>query len=205
MVNPQPRYSPTGSRASRAQALHDEVKDRLCPTSFENLTSFYKKTLWYNTFVMINSDPAAKPKEIQQQPLPSTLEEKAELKRQRLTLAGIAIGVLIILALMILAVIYLAKPSTPTDKIRDIFIIFMALEFLLLGLALIILIVQLATLINLLQNEVKPILESTNETANTLRGTAVFLSENLTGPVIKLNEYIAALKRLIELMGFFRK
>lgn len=153
---------------------------------------------------MTNSDPAADLKEIQQ-PLPITPEEKAELKRQRLTLAGIAIGVLIILALMILAVIYLAKPSTPTDKIRDIFIIFMALEFLLLGLALIILIVQLATLINLLQNEVKPILESTNETANTLRGTAVFLSENLTGPVIKLNEYIAALKRLIELMGFFRK
>lgn len=153
---------------------------------------------------MTNSDPSADLKEIQQ-PLPITPEEKAELKRQRLTLAGIAVGVLIILALMILAVIYLAKPSTPTDKIRDIFIIFMALEFLLLGLALIILIIQLATLINLLQNEVKPILESTNETANTLRGTAVFLSENLTGPVIKLNEYIAVLKRLIELMGFFRK
>jgi hypothetical protein len=153
---------------------------------------------------MTVSNTSSELKEIQQQP-PLTPEEKEELKRQRLTLAGIAIGVLIILVLIILAVIYLAKPSTPTEKIRDIFIIFMALEFLLLGLALIILIVQLATLINLLQNEVKPILESTNETASTLRGTAVFLSENLTEPVIKLNEYIAALKRLIELMGFFRK
>jgi hypothetical protein len=153
---------------------------------------------------MTVSNTSSELKEIQQQP-PLTPEEKEELKRQRLTLAGIAIGVLIILVLIILAVIYLAKPSTPTEKIRDIFIIFMAIEFLLLGLALIILIVQLATLINLLQNEVKPILESTNETASTLRGTAVFLSENLTEPVIKLNEYIAALKRLIELMGFFRK
>ena len=154
---------------------------------------------------MTVSNTSAELKEIQQQPPSLTPEEKEELKRQRLTLAGIAIGVLIILVLITLAVIYLAKPSTPTEKIRDIFIIFMALEFLLLGLALIILIVQLATLINLLQNEVKPILESTNETANTLRGTAVFLSENLTEPVIKLNEYIAAFKRLIELMGFFRK
>jgi hypothetical protein len=57
----------------------------------------------------------------------------------------------------------------------------------------------------LLQNEIRPILESTNETANTLRGTAVFLSENLTEPVIKLNEYAVALRRLVELLGLGRK
>jgi amino acid permease len=81
----------------------------------------------------------------------------------------------------------------------------MALEFLLIGLALVILIIQLANLINLLQNEVKPILESTNETANTLRGTAAFLSQNLTEPVIQLNSYVAALRRAIELLGLARK
>jgi hypothetical protein len=81
----------------------------------------------------------------------------------------------------------------------------MALEFVVVGLALVILIVQLATLINLLQNEIRPILESTNETANTLRGTAVFLSENLTEPVIKLNEYAVAARRLVELIGLGRK
>jgi amino acid permease len=76
----------------------------------------------------------------------------------------------------------------------------MALESLLLGVALVILIIQLAILINLLQNEIKPILNSTNETVNTLRGTATFLSDNLVEPVIKLNEYLAAFKRLFDFL-----
>ena len=84
-------------------------------------------------------------------------------------------------------------------------IIVMALEFMFLGVALLVLIVQLATLINLLQNEIIPIVESTNETANTLRGTTVFLSENLTEPVIKLNQYLAGLTKLIQLLGLTRR
>jgi amino acid permease len=77
----------------------------------------------------------------------------------------------------------------------------MALESLLIGAALVVLIIQLASLINLLQNEVKPILKSTNETVNTLRGTTEFLSENLVEPVIKLNSYLAGLKKLFDLFG----
>ena len=74
-----------------------------------------------------------------------------------------------------------------TARVRDIFIIFMAFESLIIGVALVILIVQLALLTNLLQNEIKPIIDSTNETVNTVRGTATFLSDNLAEPVIKLN------------------
>ena len=57
---------------------------------------------------------------------------------------------------------------------------------------LVILIIQLARLINLLQNEIKPILDSTNRTVSTMRGTVTFISDNLTEPVVKLNEYFAA-------------
>jgi amino acid permease len=81
----------------------------------------------------------------------------------------------------------------------------MALESLVVGTALVVLIIQLATLINLLQNEVRPILKSTNETVNTLRGTSEFLSENLVEPVIKLNSYLAGLKRLFDLFGINHK
>jgi hypothetical protein len=128
-----------------------------------------------------------------------------ETRNQRLTIVGAVVGVVVLLAAIVAFIVYLANPGTPTDKIRDIFIIFMALEFLVLGLALVILIIQLATLINLLQNEVKPILDSTNETANTLRGTAMFLSDNLVDPVIKLNEYLAALRRMMGLIKITRK
>jgi hypothetical protein len=77
----------------------------------------------------------------------------------------------------------------------------MALESLLVGVALIVLIVQLASLINLLQNEVRPILNATSETVNSLRGTAEFLGENVVEPVVKLNSYLAGLRRMLELLG----
>lgn len=109
-------------------------------------------------------------------------------------LAGLAAGVYALL-----------QPSTPTDRIRDIFIIAMSLESLVIGVALVVLLIQLAGLINLLQNEVKPILQATSETVNSLRGTADFLGENVIEPVIKLNSYLASVRRVIELLGIRQK
>jgi hypothetical protein len=135
-------------------------------------------------------------------PIPPQEEEKP--KRS----AGIyiVIGAIVLLVLIGAAVYILLRADLDTtSKLRDIFIIFMALEFLVVGLALVVLMVQLATLINLLQNEIKPILYSTNETVSTLRGTAVFLSENLTEPVIRLNQYLAGFKRAIDLLRITRR
>lgn len=117
----------------------------------------------------------------------------------------IVIGVIVLLVLLGLAIFFLLQPATPTDKIRDVFIIVVALETLVIGVALIVLIVQLASLINLLQNEVKPILHATSDTVNTLRGTAEFLGENVVEPVIKLNGYMAGMTRMLELMGLRKK
>ena len=127
-----------------------------------------------------------------------------EQKSKRIIIAVI-IGVVILLAALIIAIILLMQPTTPTDRIRDVFIIVVALESLVIGVALIVLIVQVATLINLLQNEVRPILHATNETVNTLRGTAEFLGESVVEPVIKLNGYLAGISRVIELMGIRKK
>ena len=120
-------------------------------------------------------------------------------------LIGAILGGIILLALVVAAVISLLQPGTPTERIRDIFIIFMALMMLFLGIALVILIVQVASLINLLRNEVKPILVSTNETANTLRGTTTFLSDHLVQPVIQLSGAVAALRTLLGFQQLFRR
>ena len=114
---------------------------------------------------------------------------------------ALIIGGLLILSLVIVGLVLLLQPGTDTGRVRDIFIIFMALEFLLIGGVMIILIIQLARLTLLLQNEIKPILESTNETANTLRGTTAFLSEHLVEPVLKLNQYLAGLNKIL---SFFK-
>jgi len=120
-----------------------------------------------------------------------TMTPDDDLKRQRKIVLGIVLGAICLLAIIITGVVFLLNPKTDTGTFRDIFIIFMALESLVIGFVLIILIVQLARLINLLQNEIKPIIASTNETVNTLRGTSRFLSDNMVEPVIKVNEYLA--------------
>ena len=114
---------------------------------------------------------------------------------------GLIIGAILVLGLLITGLVFLMQPGTDTGRVRDIFIIFMALEFLLIGIVMIVLIVQLARLTLLLQNEIKPILDSTNQTANTLKGTAAFLSEHMVEPVLKLNQYLAGLNRIL---GFFK-
>jgi predicted tellurium resistance membrane protein TerC len=127
-----------------------------------------------------------------------------ELRRQRQILIGVIVAIVLLVVLVVTAIVYLLQPATPTDRIRDIFIIFMALESLVLGLVLVILIAQLARLINLLQNEIKPILDSTNETVSTLRGTTAFLSDNLVEPVIKMNEYFAGIQHALKVIGLAR-
>ena len=131
--------------------------------------------------------------------------QQAKLAKQRWILAGIIVGVVLLVALLVWAIVALSGHPEAAANVRDIFIIFMALESLVIGAALVVLIIQLASLINLLQNEVKPILKSTNETVNMLRGTSEFLSENLVEPVIKLNSYLAGLKKLFDLFGINRK
>jgi len=145
----------------------------------------------------------------QPQLTPEQLAAKLETeKQQRVIVIWGVVFLVLLLAGIVTAIYFLLRPETPAEqvgRIRDIFLIFMALESLLIGAALIVLIVQVASLINLLQNEVRPILQSTTETVNNLRGTAEFLGENIVQPVIKLNGYLAGLQRVIELMGIKRR
>lgn len=127
-----------------------------------------------------------------------------EQRDQTRLIIGIVVGVIVFLAIIIGSVYVLILPTTDTGRVRDIFIIFMALESLLIGLTLIILIIQLARLINLIQNEIKPIMETTNETVSTLRGTTKFLSDNMVEPVLKLNEYFAGLQQVLKVIGLAR-
>jgi hypothetical protein len=107
---------------------------------------------------------------------------------------------LIVVGIFIGGIIFLINPQTPTAKIRDIMIILMSLELMILGITAVLLIVQFARLINLFQNEIKPVLQAANETMNTIKGTTVFLSDTFAQPVVKINSYIAAFKRFMDLL-----
>ena len=133
-------------------------------------------------------------------PTSKEVDKETERRNRQLTVT-ISIAAVVFIALIVLAVYGLTRNAGVTENIRDIFIIFMALESLIIGAALVVLIIQIAMLMNLLNNEIKPMLEATNETIATLRGTTQFLSENLVDPVIKLNSYVAGLQKMLDIFN----
>lgn len=90
------------------------------------------------------------------------------------------------------------------ELVRDFVIIFLALEGVLIILALAVLILQVARLINLLQNEVKPVLKNTRETVQNAKGTVEFVSDTVSGPLIKASAFFAGVGSLVGNVGGIR-
>src|SRR5512145_2181349 len=122
-------------------------------------------------------------------------------------IAGVAWAGVFIIGLLISVVlaIFVTDTGSLADWvaiIRDLFIIVLALEGLMIGIALVVLVVQISALINLLQNEVQPIVDNAEQTVTTVRGTTQFVSENLVEPVIKVSSIAAGTGAVIrEVLG----
>jgi predicted tellurium resistance membrane protein TerC len=121
--------------------------------------------------------------------------------QRKAIIIGVSVGAVVLVIVLLAAAVWLVTHPTQAASVRDVFIIFMALEFIVIGAALVVLMFQLAVLTNMLRHEIKPILDSTNETINTVRGTTTFLSENLVEPVVKLNTYLAAITQVVDSLG----
>jgi hypothetical protein len=139
-----------------------------------------------------------------------THPEPIEERKEAVPTVYVVIGgiVLILLAAGILVGIYfLARNYAPElEAIRDIFIIALALESCIFGIVIILMLVMLIRLVNTVEFEIKPILEQTNETVRTVRGTSTFVSKNVVDPVVKTTGYLAGFRRGIRaLFGDPRK
>ncbi|MFN7209285.1 MAG: hypothetical protein ACK4P1_02695 [Aggregatilineales bacterium] len=102
--------------------------------------------------------------------------------------AGGFIGVIIVLfAIAIIGGIADSEGVANFFRIlRDLFIVILALQSILIAIALAILIGQISALINILSSEVKPIIEEAQETVSTARDTTEFISRNVATPVIRV-------------------
>jgi hypothetical protein len=70
--------------------------------------------------------------------------------------------------------------------LRDFFIVVLALQGILISVALVILVSQLATMISLFSNMAEPIYEELEETVHTVKGTAQFVGKNMVTPAISV-------------------
>ena len=86
------------------------------------------------------------------------------------------------------------------SSVRDLSIIILALESVVVGVLLGILIVQVTRLVRLLRDEVMPILYSTQETLGTIRGTTTFVSDRVVQPVVKVSSYTAGVRQAVNVL-----
>jgi hypothetical protein len=114
---------------------------------------------------------------------------------------GIVVAVVVLLALVGATAYGMITHPVVTSVIRDIAIIVLALVTIVIGLFLVILIFQLQSLIALLRTEIKPILESTNETVSTVRGTTTFVSDALVQPMITAASYASAIRQTLSTLS----
>ncbi len=84
--------------------------------------------------------------------------------------------------------------------VRDLAIVLLAVESLVIGIVLIILILEVRSLARLLRNEIKPILDSADETVRTVRGTTTFVSDTFVNPVIRVSSFVTGIGRALRIL-----
>jgi hypothetical protein len=85
--------------------------------------------------------------------------------------------------------------------VRDLAIILLAVESLVIGVVLIILVWEIRSLAKLLREEIKPILDSADETARTLRGTTAFVSDTFVNPMVRASSFTAGVVQALRILA----
>lgn len=119
--------------------------------------------------------------------------EVAQRQQTQTKVIAIIVAVVIVAALGFGGYELFVHP-TWAQVLRDIFIILMAVESLAIGILLIVLIVYIIKLTTLLQEEILPILNSTNETVSTVKQTTTFVSDVVVSPLIKTLSTLSAVR-----------
>jgi hypothetical protein len=138
--------------------------------------------------------------EIENAALPPGSEAKPARGRNIGRTLLIVLIVVVIVAAIGAAVWGLAINAPFTAVLRDIAIIVLALVTAVIGVFLAILIFQVQSLIALLRNEIKPILDSANQTVSTVRGTSSFMSDTVVSPVIQVLSIVSGVRQTAKVL-----
>lgn len=122
-------------------------------------------------------------------------EPRPQKPKNRGLTIGLIVGTIVLILALAAAVWALVTHPTFTAAFRDVAIIALALVTIIIGLSLVVLVFQLQSLIALLRDEIRPILDSANQTVSTVRGTTSFLSETVVTPAITAASYAAAVRQ----------
>ena len=89
--------------------------------------------------------------------------------------------------------------------IRDLALVILALESIIIGITLILTLLQLRSLVRLLRDEIAPMLDTANETVTIVKGTTDFVGESVVRPMIKVASLGSAAKRAAQVVFSTRR
>ncbi len=89
--------------------------------------------------------------------------------------------------------------------IRDLAIIFLAVETIVVGAILIILVWEVLRLVRMLREDIKPIIQSADETARTVRGTTTFVSDNFVTPFVRVSSFTSGVVEALRIIAGRKK
>lgn len=119
----------------------------------------------------------------------------------RAFLIGAVVGIVVLTIALVAIAIVLAinadRAGPAVEIVRDLLIIALVLELVVIAAAVVVFIVQVARFVNLLNNEIQPIITSTQDTVNVVRGTAVFISKNAVEPLVKVAAAVRGIGRVL--------
>ncbi|MDE3089268.1 MAG: hypothetical protein KGJ80_07770 [Chloroflexota bacterium] len=85
--------------------------------------------------------------------------------------------------------------------VRDLAIVLLAIESLVIGVVLIVLVLEIRSLAKMLREEIKPILDSADETVRTVRGTTTFVSETFVNPMVRVSGFVSGVMQALRILA----
>jgi hypothetical protein len=116
----------------------------------------------------------------------------------------ISIAIVVIVALLVLAGFFLYSRPQATTFLRDIAVIILAFETLVVIFFLGVVTVLLIYVILTLEREIKPVLDATSETVYTVRGTTTFVSDTVVSPIMQVASIVGAVKGAVQALAGLR-
>jgi hypothetical protein len=114
--------------------------------------------------------------------------------RAKTMIVIVSITFVVVVALLVGAGFFLRSRPEDTSFLRDIAIIVLAFETLVVIFFLLVMTVLLIYVILTLEREIKPVLNATSETIYTVRGTTTFVSDTVVSPIMTVASIVGAVK-----------
>ncbi len=107
---------------------------------------------------------------------------------------GLVVAAIALMVLIILTIAFLLNNPPVALAVRNLLIIVVAVQILILDIITIVLLLQVVKLLRYLIEELVPVVNSLQETVGTVRGTTTFMSDTIVNPAIEAASKVAGIR-----------